>query len=84
MPTKLVAHMLSTHMNAEGGSCRPSIPTLAREASLSVRAVRAALRELEEAGFVGTVTGGGRASGGGYASNSYRATLPSPASPAGL
>jgi hypothetical protein len=80
---KLVGLVLSTHMNAEGESCWPSVRRVAEEASLSERAVRGGLRELEHAGFLGTARGGGRRTGGEYASNSYRALLPNPASDSG-
>ena len=73
---KLVGFVLSTHMDAQGGSCFPAIPTIAREASISERSVQTGLRELERAGVVVTERRGGRRLGGGYASNTYRARLP--------
>jgi hypothetical protein len=73
---KLVGFVLSTHMDSDGGSCFPAVPTVGREASMSERSVQAGLRELERAGLVVTGQRGGRHHGGGYASNTYRARLP--------
>jgi DNA-binding MarR family transcriptional regulator len=55
---RLVALVLSTHMDRNGGSCFPSITTLAREADLSRRAVQYALDQIEQAGLVTRVKGG--------------------------
>jgi hypothetical protein len=49
---RLVALVLSTHMDSDGGSCFPSLTTLAREAGLSRRGVCYALCELEQARLV--------------------------------
>jgi helix-turn-helix protein len=49
---KLVALVLSLHMNSGGSSCFPSQETIAEEASLGVRAVRDALKTLDGRGFI--------------------------------
>jgi hypothetical protein len=71
-----VALTLALHMDAEGGSCWPSVQTLAAETGLSDRAVQKALAALGAAGFVAIDRLGGRRPGGGYVSNRYLATLP--------
>lgn len=50
--SKLVAFALSLHMNERGESCFPSQPTLARETSLSERAVREHLLSLLREGWI--------------------------------
>lgn len=50
--TKLVALALSLHMDARGGSCFPSIETLARDCSLSYDSTRRHLRKLRVAGWL--------------------------------
>jgi DNA-binding transcriptional ArsR family regulator len=49
---RLVALVLSTHMNGDGASCWPGQRRLARETALARSTVRAALDELERAGFI--------------------------------
>jgi hypothetical protein len=68
---KLVALVLSLHMNTNGGSCFPSQETIAAEASLKERAVRDALKALDRAGFI-------RREGGRYRGDvtRYTASLP--------
>jgi hypothetical protein len=78
---KLVGHTLSTHMDGNGGSCFPSVSTVAREASLSDRSVRNGLRLLEAAGLVHTRNGGGRKPGGCYTANRYQACIPDSSDP---
>lgn len=73
---KLVGYTLATHMDGNGGSCFPGLTLVAREASISERSARKAIRELETAGLVRTARGGGRSSGGYYSSNRYWAVLP--------
>ena len=68
---KLVAWTLSHHMDRAGGSCWPSIPLLAREASLAESTVRDALLELDAKGFIGRKPGRGRGN-----STRYQATIP--------
>lgn len=68
---KLVGFILSTHMDAMGGSCFPAVKTIAHEASRCDRAVRNALRELEDAQLLLTEQGGGRRS------SRYHALVPS-------
>jgi DNA-binding transcriptional ArsR family regulator len=46
---------LADHLNQDTGRCYPSVPTLARECVMSVRAVRAQLRALEKAGLIQTI-----------------------------
>jgi DNA-binding MarR family transcriptional regulator len=55
---RLVALVLSTHMDRGGGSCFPSLTTLTRESGLSRRAVCYALDKIEQAGLVERVRGG--------------------------
>ncbi len=58
---KAVAGPVSTHMDKNGGSIRPSVDLLAAESGLSPRTVDTALRELRESGFlVVERKGGGR------------------------
>jgi hypothetical protein len=65
---KLVALVLSTHMDADGGSCFPSLATLSRETSRARSTVCQALDDLDHAGLIERVRGGpGR-------STRYRAT----------
>lgn len=49
---KLVALVLSLHMNGDGASCFPSQRTIAAEASLTERAVRDTIPKLVEAGWI--------------------------------
>ncbi len=69
---KLVALVLSLHMNGDGASCFPSQETIAAEASLGIRAVRDALKALDDGGFI-------RREGGRYRGDvtRYVASLPS-------
>jgi Helix-turn-helix domain len=55
---KLVALVLSTHMDRNGGSCFPSLTTIEREASLSRSAVCYALKRLEKSALIKRVPGG--------------------------
>lgn len=73
---RLVALALSLHMNERGGSCFPTQDTLASETALSRRAVIQALRDLEDAGWLGRVPGGGRKPGGNGRATEYTATIP--------
>jgi DNA-binding transcriptional MocR family regulator len=73
---KLVAWTLSSHMDANGGSCFPGIPRLAIETGLCENTVRAAVRELEERQYVAVNRGGGRRRGGSARTNEYQALLP--------
>jgi hypothetical protein len=50
--TRLVALVLSLHMNERGGSCWPSQVTLSAESGLSVRAIREHLNVLEDGGWL--------------------------------
>jgi hypothetical protein len=72
---RLVALVLSLHMNERGASCFPSVATIAAEAGLSDRAVQKAIRCLTEAGWL-IVKLGGSAQGGRRIANTYRATFP--------
>jgi hypothetical protein len=69
-PAKLVALVLSTHMDSNGGSCFPSLSTIAREAALGRSTVIRALADLERAQLIEKVKGGPTGS------NRYRATSP--------
>jgi DNA-binding transcriptional MocR family regulator len=67
---RLVALVLSTHMDRNGGSCFPSLSTIARETALGRSTVKRALDALQEAGFIE------RVSGGPTTPNRYRAGRP--------
>jgi DNA-binding transcriptional ArsR family regulator len=66
---RLVALVLSTHMNGAGGSCFPSLTTIARESGLSRSTVCGALAELEGGELVERSRRPGRVT-------HYRATSP--------
>jgi hypothetical protein len=66
-----VALTLSLRMNADGGSCHPSIATLAADTGRSERTVQVALGVLRDAGWLAIDGGGGR-----QRTNHYRATTP--------
>lgn len=59
-PQKGVAHALGNYMNSRGGSACPSLQTLADDASVGRSSAAAALKVLEERGFVARSPGGGR------------------------
>jgi hypothetical protein len=67
---RLVAFVLSTHMNSTGGSCRPSKETMVAETSLSLNSVKRAIREVERSDFVTVLRHRGRRS------NEYQAVSP--------
>jgi hypothetical protein len=72
--TKKLKHLaltLSLHMNERGGSCFPSIDTLAEETSMSRPTVFLAIAELEATGWLTVKRGGGRGR-----PNRYTATCP--------
>lgn len=71
---RLVALVLSLHMNERGASCFPSVPTIASEAGLSDRAVQKAIGCLKEAGWLLVNVGGSRQ--GKRVTSTYRATFP--------
>lgn len=71
---KLVAHTLATHMNSKGDSCFPGRELVAREASLSLRAVIDAIAGLEDAGYL-VVTRGGTTKEGGKFPSQYVAAI---------
>lgn len=71
---KLVAHTLALHMNADGGSCFPSIDTICSEGGLGRTAVKNALRELDREGWISR-SGGGSGAGAGNTAR-YQATFP--------
>jgi DNA-binding transcriptional MocR family regulator len=54
---RLVALVLSMHMDRNGGSCFPSLTTLARESGLGRSTVVRALAQIEEAGLIQRVGG---------------------------
>ena len=76
--TKLVLHTLSTHMNdeGEGPTCFPSHSTLAREASLSVSAVKEHLDIAEKEGWIEKESR--KSESGGLTSNRYYLSSPRP------
>lgn len=69
--TRHVALVLSLHMNELGGSCFPSLTTLASETGRARKTIVAALSELEDEGWLRVVHGGGRGR-----PNHYTATVP--------
>lgn len=71
-----VALTLSLHMDEQGGSCFPSVETLATETGLSRRAVQANVSKLVASGWLALRRGGGRGR-----SNRYEATNPDPIDP---
>jgi hypothetical protein len=66
-----VALTLSLLMNDQGGSCRPSLVTVARETGLHKETVTRAIQDLEASGFLAVDRGGGRGR-----STHYTATFP--------
>ena len=69
---KAVAGAISTHMDGNGRTIRPSIDLLAADSGLASRTVATALAELREAGFlIVEKQGGGRAN-----PTLYRAAIP--------
>jgi hypothetical protein len=68
---KVVAMALAEHMNGDGGSCWPSVETLAGEIALTRRPVQKALAALEELGWIERRIGRGRGH-----SSQYRASFP--------
>lgn len=72
---RLVAFTLSFHMDSDGTHAYPGPALLARESGLSLRSVKAKLRDLERAGWIECVKRG-RSSANGRSANRYRATLP--------
>lgn len=73
---RLVAFVLSLHMDADGGSCYPSLDTLAWETGLHRRTVIRQLAELELEGWI-RVEHGGSPRGGRKEPNRYAAAIPS-------
>lgn len=65
-------------MNEKGGSCFPSVPTLARETGFAESTVRDSLKELAERGWLERDIRGGRES------NRYRAMVPTPPGDGGV
>jgi DNA-binding transcriptional regulator YhcF (GntR family) len=55
---RLVALVLSTHMDSNGGSCFPSITRMQRESDLGRSTVCRALTELERSGLIERARGG--------------------------
>src|SRR5207249_2138882 len=49
---RYVALLLSLYMDGDGGSCFPSVTTLAARGNSGERTVRRAIRELERAGWL--------------------------------
>lgn len=68
--TSHILRALSEHMDADGGSCFPSVETQAAETRHHARTIRRSLREAEGAGWVATGLSRGRRA------NTYVATVP--------
>ena len=71
---RLVALVLSTHMDSNGASCFPSVETIARESGLGRRSVQRALDELEAASLLERKRGGGRGKSSRYRAKGVRGT----------
>jgi len=68
---RFMALVLSLHMNRNGGSCFPSLETLALESGLGTSTVCRALASLHKQGFITRRPGGGRSK-----STQYEARIP--------
>lgn len=66
-----VALTISLHMNERGGSCFPSLETLAGETGLNKRQVSDGIKDLETSGYLKVTRGGGRGK-----PNRYEAIIP--------
>lgn len=73
--SRLVALVLSLHMNERGGSCFPSINTISKESGLDRKTVIRHLAALEERGWL-EVRHGGSPRGARKESNRYSAVVP--------
>jgi hypothetical protein len=67
--SRLVLLVLADYADEDGGSCWPSVATIARESLLSERQVQYCLRHLEQLGEIEVAKGGGRRS------NRYRVLM---------
>ena len=67
--SRLVLLVLADYADEDGGSCWPSVKTIARETLLSERQVQYCLRSLEKMGEISIEKGGGRRS------NRYRVLM---------
>ena len=74
---KLVAFVLSLHMNEAGGSAFPGVERLSRETSLARRTVTHWRAVLVELGFLNLVQRGGSPRGGKRLASEYKAATPS-------
>lgn len=72
--TRLVLHTIGTHMNADGGSCYPSIKRIARESGLAPSTVAEHLRIAGKDGWVRKIKRW--RDDGGVSSNKYYARFP--------
>lgn len=70
---KLVAMVLSVHMDSNGGSCFPGMARITRETSLGRSTVIRSLRDLQASGFLAVVRHGG---GDEKNTNRYEARMP--------
>lgn len=68
---RLVALVIGTHMDMAGGSCHPSLETIALETSLALSSVKKAKNEIESHGLFEIKRGGGR-----KLVNEYQACIP--------
>lgn len=73
---RLVALTLSTRMNTQGGSCYPSVTTIARDTGLGRSTVLRALAVLEKEKFLEVVVRGGSERGEKREVNHYEARIP--------
>jgi len=73
---KHLAHVLSEHMNPDGGSCYPGLDLLASQSSRHRATVVRAITELVEGGWVKRWRRGGRRMEDGGVPNQYAALVP--------
>jgi hypothetical protein len=66
---RLVAHTLATYMHVDGTHAYPSLDTLAHGCNRGRKRVIAATKELEGAGYLAVIHGGGRTHPNMYAAN---------------
>ena len=78
LTTKALLHTLCAHMNGDGGSCYPSMETVAREMTVHRATAHRALGDAVRSGWLVVESKGGVAPGRGGAgkTNRYTATIP--------
>lgn len=74
---KLCGFVLATYMDKGAAGCWPSRQTVADAMSVSLSTAKRALGDLEDAGWIIRLRGGGRRDSGAYCTNLYVPTIPS-------